>query len=81
MEIEHIQISDIVALQDLLQSYGQVNGARERGDGWVDEQNRTASLTRRRPTQDQLNHFWYRNDGTTSLKYFSGGGIGRDCYS
>lgn len=71
MEIEHIQISDIVALQDLLQSYDQVNGARERGDGWVDEQNRIASLTRRRPTQDQLNNFWYRNDGTTSLKYFS----------
>lgn len=69
MEIEHIQISDIVALQDLLQS--QVNGARERGDGWVDEQNRTASLTRRRPTQDRLNNFWYRNDGTTSLKYLS----------
>lgn len=46
MKVEHIQISDIVVLQDLLQSYGQVNGARERGDGWVDEQNRIASLTR-----------------------------------
>lgn len=71
LEIEHIQTSDIVVLQDLLQSYGQANGARERGDGWGDEQNRLANLTRRRPTQDQLNNFWYRNDGTTSLKYFS----------
>ena len=70
MEMEHIQISDIVVLQDLLHSYAQVSGARERGDGWVDEQNRIASLTRRRPTQDQSSNFWYRNDGTTSLKYF-----------
>lgn len=50
VEVEHIQISDTALPQGLLQSYGQVSGAGERGDGLVDKQKTIASETRSRQT-------------------------------